>query len=80
MVLTPEIGPSGMRIFGYISDEGGMYRCRRNDSPMNRSRLLKEAGGVGAAALRFKILTAMRSGSVRRATWEQFSEHLTIQA
>ncbi len=35
---------------------------------------LKSVSGVGAVALRFTILTAARSGSVRRATWAQFSE------
>ncbi|WP_375263552.1 tyrosine-type recombinase/integrase [Palleronia sp.] len=32
---------------------------------------------VGALALRFTILTALRSGSVRNACWDQFNELLT---
>lgn len=33
---------------------------------------LEAAEGVGALALRFTILTAARSGSVRKATWAEF--------
>ncbi|WP_256388415.1 NUDIX domain-containing protein [Lutimaribacter pacificus] len=36
MVLTPETGPNRVRIFGYISGNRGVYRCRRNDSATNR--------------------------------------------
>jgi|TARA_R100000789_G_scaffold100498_1_gene111076 integrase len=32
---------------------------------------------VGSLALQFTILTALRSGSVRNASWEQFDDHLT---
>lgn len=39
-------------------------------------RRLEETPGVGALALRFTILTAMRSGPVRLATWDQFSPDL----
>lgn len=35
---------------------------------------LEEMEGVGALALRFTILTAARSGSVRKATWAEFSK------
>lgn len=38
---------------------------------------LEAAEGVGALALRFTILTAARSGSVRKATWAEFPEHLS---
>ena len=37
VVLPPETDPDGMRIFGHISDEGGMCRCRRNDFQTNKS-------------------------------------------
>ena len=39
LVLTLETDPDGMRIFGHISDEGGMCRCRGNDFQTNRSPL-----------------------------------------
>lgn len=39
-------------------------------------RRLERVPGVGALALRFTILTALRSGPVRKATWEQFSPGL----
>ena len=35
---------------------------------------LEKVTGVGAMALRFTILTVLRSGAVRKATWSQFSE------
>lgn len=38
---------------------------------------LEATPGIGAKALRFTILTALRSGAVRKATWDQFSENLT---
>ena len=37
-------------------------------------RQLERTEGIGAIALRFTILTALRSGPVRHATWDQFSE------
>ncbi len=37
-------------------------------------RKLEQVQGVGALALRFTILTVLRSGTVRKATWGQFSE------
>ena len=37
-------------------------------------RKLEKVSGVGALALRFTILTVLRSGAVRKATWDQFSE------
>lgn len=33
--LRPETDPDGMRIFGHISEKGGMCRCRRNDFQTN---------------------------------------------
>lgn len=38
---------------------------------------LSSSNAIGAAALRFTILTASRSGPVRAATWDQFDEGLT---
>ncbi|HJO50434.1 MAG TPA: integrase arm-type DNA-binding domain-containing protein [Sulfitobacter pontiacus] len=38
---------------------------------------LKRQNVVGGLALRFTILTALRSGSVRHARWDQFDESLT---
>ncbi|TNY32373.1 DUF4102 domain-containing protein [Pelagovum pacificum] len=35
---------------------------------------LEKMPGVGALALRFTILTVLRSGAVRKATWSQFTE------
>tara|TARA_R110002072_G_scaffold19011_5_gene70463 strand:+ start:1356 stop:2642 length:1287 start_codon:yes stop_codon:yes gene_type:complete len=37
-------------------------------------RELEKVPGIGALALRFTILTVLRSGAVRKATWSQFSE------
>lgn len=37
-------------------------------------RALEEADGAGALALRFTILTAMRSGAVRKATWDEIQD------
>ncbi|AYE85907.1 hypothetical protein B5M07_07170 [Sulfitobacter sp. D7] len=39
-------------------------------------RILSRSSSVGAYALRFTILTALRSGTVRLATWDQFDESL----
>lgn len=39
---------------------------------------LEATSGIGALALRFTILTALRSGAVRKATWDQFDGNLTI--
>ncbi len=39
---------------------------------------LEAAGGVGAMALRFCILTAARSGEVRDATWEEIDLHRAV--
>lgn len=39
-------------------------------------RILSKSNAVGAHALRFTILTALRSGTVRLATWDQFDEPL----
>lgn len=38
---------------------------------------LSSSNAIGAAALRFTILTAMRSGAVRLATWDQFDDNLS---
>lgn len=38
-------------------------------------RDIEEAEGTGALALRFTILTVMRSGTVRKATWDEIDEH-----
>lgn len=40
-------------------------------------RELKQVEGVGAKALRFTMLTVLRSGTVRHATWDEFSEYDT---
>jgi len=39
---------------------------------------LSDSDSIGAAALRFTILTALRSGSVRLATWDQFDDNLSV--
>jgi integrase len=39
---------------------------------------LEETAAIGAKALRFTILTALRSGPVRHATWDQFNESLSV--
>jgi len=39
---------------------------------------LSKSDAIGAAALRFTMLTALRSGSVRLATWDQFDDNLRI--
>ena len=36
VVLTLRSGPFWVRNFGYISEERGVYRCRRNDFPTSR--------------------------------------------
>lgn len=41
-------------------------------------RRLERTEGIGAVALRFTILTALRSGPVRRATWDQFSGDFSL--
>ena len=42
--------------------------------PLHVCRAVRaSAGGVGAAALEFAILTAARSGEVRGATWDEFN-------
>lgn len=41
-------------------------------------RILETADGAGALALRFTILTAMRSGAVRKATWDRIQGHTRI--
>lgn len=38
--------------------------------------MLEKTSGIGAVTLRFTILTALRSGAVRRATWDQFNDDL----
>ena len=38
---------------------------------------LKEVEGVGAKALRFTMLTVLRSGAVRKATWDEFEGNNT---
>ncbi|THF92946.1 MAG: DUF4102 domain-containing protein [Sulfitobacter sp. SK025] len=35
---------------------------------------LEKVPGVGASALRFTILTVLRTGAIRKATWDQFSD------
>lgn len=37
-------------------------------------RNLERTPGIGAIALRFTILTVLRTGAVRKATWDQFSD------
>jgi integrase len=44
------------------------------DETPDLMRKLAGVSGVGALALRFTILTVLRSGAVRKATWDQFSE------
>lgn len=44
------------------------------DETPDLMRELGQVPGVGALALRFTILTVLRSGTVRKATWSQFSE------
>ena len=44
------------------------------DETPDLMRKLEDVPGVGALALRFTILTVLRSGAVRKATWDQFSE------
>lgn len=44
------------------------------DETPDLMRKLEDVPGVGAVALRFTILTVLRSGAVRKATWDQFSE------
>lgn len=39
---------------------------------------LEQIPGMGALALRFTILTVLRSGAVRKATWDQFSEGFAV--
>jgi len=41
-------------------------------------RKIEESEAIGAVALRFTILTAARSGSVRLATWDQFSADFSV--
>lgn len=41
-------------------------------------RKLAASEAIGAMALRFTILTALRSGSVRLATWDQFDKYLSV--
>mgnify|MGYP006275118889 CR=1 FL=1 len=40
-------------------------------------RELTKVEGIGAKALRFTMLTVLRSGTVRKATWDEFSPDLT---
>ena len=44
----------------------------------NLCRQIENSKAIGARALRFTILTAARSGSVRMATWDQFNDDLTV--
>ena len=44
------------------------------DETPDLMRKLQRVPGVGALALRFTILTVLRSGAVRKATWEQFTD------
>ncbi len=44
------------------------------DKTPDLMRKLQKVQGVGALALRFTILTVLRSGAVRKAKWDQFSE------
>jgi integrase len=44
------------------------------DETPDLMRELEQVPGIGALALRFTILTVLRSGTVRKATWSQFSE------
>src|SRR5690625_222760 len=37
--------------------------------------ILRDVEGIAALALRFTILTAVRSGTVRKATWNEMNEH-----
>lgn len=43
------------------------------DETPDLMRKLERVPGVGALALRFTILTVLRTGAVRKATWSQFS-------
>ena len=67
---------------------GGLMRDQR-DKPKNfnaisyfqvtgLSRKLEKSNTIGAKALRFTILTAARSGSIRKATWEQFDKGFSV--
>jgi integrase len=42
------------------------------DETPDLMRKLEDVSGIGAVALRFTILTVLRSGAVRKATWDQF--------
>jgi integrase len=44
------------------------------DETPDLMRKLEDVPGIGALALRFTILTVLRSGAVRKATWDQFSK------
>lgn len=44
------------------------------DETPDLMRKLEKVPGIGALALRFTILTVLRSGAVRKATWDQFSD------
>lgn len=41
-------------------------------------RKLVKSNAIGSIALQFTILTALRSGSVRLATWDQFDEKVSV--
>ena len=67
---------------------GGLMRDQR-DKPQNfkaisyfqvtgLSRKLEASKSIGAMALRFTILTVARSGSIRKATWDQFDAGFSI--
>ncbi|KIN73564.1 tyrosine-type recombinase/integrase [Sulfitobacter guttiformis] len=80
---------SGFRTSGNPANGlSGLMRDQR-DRPKNFTALgyhevpklwatLSKSESIGAMALRFTILTALRSGSVRKATWDQFDEYLSV--
>lgn len=71
-----------------VNGLAGLMRDQR-DKPKNFTAIdyhdvpdlwqkLSKSDAIGAAALRFTILTALRSGSVRLATWDQFDDGLSV--